>query len=55
MRQAYACYSFSSVEIHGSHHYIHYMMMTKNLYRKLYRFLIGPMRPTHTSYAFYKA
>jgi hypothetical protein len=26
-------------------------MMTHSLYRKLYRFFIGPMRPMHTSYA----
>ena len=28
MRQSYACYLFSDVEIRGSHHYIHYMIDT---------------------------
>jgi len=49
-------YSFLDIENRRSRHYIHYMMMTfHTLHRKLYRFFIGPMRPTHTSYAFHKA
>jgi hypothetical protein len=27
------------------------MMLTHSLYRKLYRFFIGPMRPMHSRYA----
>ena len=50
MRQAYACYAFSDIEIKGLHHYIQCMMMTIPVFRKLYRFLIGPL-PLRKSYA----